>query len=61
MTPRRPAPVPDLDWEPGRVAELGEAVVGLWSELAETLPERPITRGFDPEGVRAALALYVPE
>jgi aromatic-L-amino-acid/L-tryptophan decarboxylase len=61
VTPQRPAPVPDLDWEPGRVAELGEAVVGLWSELAETLRERPINRHFDPGDVRAALAVDVPE
>jgi aromatic-L-amino-acid decarboxylase len=61
VNPRRPEPVRDLDWEPHRAAELGEAVVGLWGELLETLPERPITRGFEPEDVRAALTLDVPD
>jgi aromatic-L-amino-acid decarboxylase len=61
MRPRRPEPVRDLAWEPARAAQLGEAVVGLWSELLESLPQRPVNREFDPEAVRAALALDVPD
>ena len=61
MTPRRPQPVPDLDWEPSRAAELGQLAVRLWSELIDALPEQPVTREFEPADVRAALELDVPD
>ncbi len=59
--PERPDPVPDLDWSPERARQLGEEVVGLWSELLERLPELPVNRPFEAAAVRDAVALPVPE
>jgi aromatic-L-amino-acid decarboxylase len=56
-----PRPVPDLDWSPDRARELGAAVVELWAELLERLPELPVTRDLEPEGIRRALDLRVPD
>jgi hypothetical protein len=39
-----PAPVRDLDWPAERARELGAAVVELWGELLERLPEMPVSR-----------------
>jgi aromatic-L-amino-acid decarboxylase len=61
VSPRPPKPVPDLDWSPERARELGEGVVGLWGELLERLPEQPVSGTFEPEAVRAALELDVPD
>jgi aromatic-L-amino-acid/L-tryptophan decarboxylase len=61
VPPARPAPVPDLDWSPDRARELGEAVVALWRELLERIPDQPVSRSFEPERVQAALALEVPD
>jgi aromatic-L-amino-acid decarboxylase len=58
---QRPEPVTDLDWSPEQARELGEAVVDLWGELVERLPELPVNREFDPETVRAELELEVPD
>jgi aromatic-L-amino-acid decarboxylase len=60
VPPQRPEPVPDLDWTPERARELGAAVVDLWGELLERVPEQRVSGSFEPEEVRAALALDVP-
>jgi len=57
----RPAPVPDLDWEPERARELGGAAVELWAELLGRLPELPVSRGLGAAEVRDLLELEVPE
>jgi aromatic-L-amino-acid/L-tryptophan decarboxylase len=57
----RPAPVPDLDWEPERARELGTEVVELWTELLSRPPELPVSGEFSAEGVRAELDLDIPE
>ncbi len=58
---RRPDPVKELDWSGERARELGDAVVGLWAELVERLPELPVNRDFESGAVREALQLSVPE
>ncbi len=58
---RRPDPVKELDWSGERARELGEAVVGLWAELVERLPELPVNRDFESGSVKEALQLSVPE
>jgi aromatic-L-amino-acid/L-tryptophan decarboxylase len=58
---RRPEPVRDLDWAPERARELGGAVVDLWGELLERLPDQPVSRDFQADEVRHAVALEVPE
>jgi aromatic-L-amino-acid/L-tryptophan decarboxylase len=58
---QRPEPVSDLDWGPERARELGEAVVELWAELLERLPELPVNRELEPAEIQAALALEVPD
>ena len=59
--PDRPEPVPDLDWSPERARQLGEDVVGLWTELLARLPELPVSGEFSAEDLRERLALEVPE
>ncbi len=58
--PRRPEPVRDLDWSPERASAIGEALVELWAELLERLPELPVSRDFQMDEVRDAVALEVP-
>jgi aromatic-L-amino-acid/L-tryptophan decarboxylase len=58
---QRPEPVTDLDWSTARARELGDDVVRLWGELLERLPELPVNRELDPEGIRAGLDLEVPQ
>ena len=57
----RPAPVPDLAWEPTRAKAFGAAVLDLWTELLERLRELPVSRELAPADVASALALEVPE
>src|SRR5918997_140519 len=59
--PRRPEPVQDLDWSRERAQELGGAMVDLWAELVERLPELPVNRELEPEQIREAVALDVPD
>jgi aromatic-L-amino-acid/L-tryptophan decarboxylase len=56
-----PPPVTDLAWSPDRARALGDAMVALWGELLERLPELPVNRLFAAGDVAAAVALPVPE
>jgi aromatic-L-amino-acid/L-tryptophan decarboxylase len=58
---QRPAPVRDLDWDPARARELGDAVVALWAELLDKLPELPISRDFHASELRNTLPLDIGE
>jgi aromatic-L-amino-acid/L-tryptophan decarboxylase len=58
---QRPEPVRDLDWDPDRARELGEDAVELWVELLARLPELPVSREFQADELREALAIDVPE
>ncbi len=57
----RPAPVPDLAWDPSRAKAFGTAVLELWTELLERLRELPVSRELAPADVASVLALEVPE
>jgi glutamate/tyrosine decarboxylase-like PLP-dependent enzyme len=57
----RPEPVRDLDWDPARARELGDLVVGLWTEFLERLPEQPISRDFRANELRESLPLEIGE
>ena len=60
-TPRRPSPVPDLDWGAERAAGLGHGAVDVWAEYLAALPDLPVHRGFTSQEVAKALAWEVPE
>ena len=57
----RPAPVPDLDWDPDRARELGGELVELWTELLARLPELPVGREFRADEVRERVVPEVPD
>jgi glutamate/tyrosine decarboxylase-like PLP-dependent enzyme len=59
--PRRPEPVPDLDWSPERARVLGEGALALWTELLASLRSLPVDRGRRSDEVRAGLVREVPE
>jgi len=59
--PQRPAPVTDLAWSSERANAFGGAVLDVWTELLERLPDLPVNREFDPAEVARAVALPVPE
>ena len=62
--PRDPAPPPpvrELDWPPERARELGARILDLYAGLLEDLPEGPVSPRVTTKGVRAAVALEVPE
>ena len=54
-------PVGDLDWEPKRARELGEAALDLWQELLERIPDLPVSRYEGVDAVREAVALPIPD
>jgi len=55
------APVTDLDWPAERAAQLGEEIVGLWTEYLSHLREIPITHPTSADEVKAAVARDVPD
>lgn len=58
----RPPPFRDLDWEPERARAFVEEIVGIWTELLESLRTGPVVPPhLTREGVREAVALDVPE
>ena len=57
----KPEPVRDLDWEPKRARELGEAALDIWEELLERIRDLPVSRYEGVDAVREAVALDVPE
>ncbi len=54
-----PEPVPDLDWEPERAREVGEAAVDLWTELLERLRDLPVSRMQPADEVAAAVEVPI--
>jgi aromatic-L-amino-acid/L-tryptophan decarboxylase len=57
----RPAPLPDLDWDPDRARAFTDRAVDLYDEFLRRLPELPLTHGEPATAVRAAVAIDVPE
>jgi aromatic-L-amino-acid/L-tryptophan decarboxylase len=58
---QRPAPVPDLDWDPKRAREFADRTVDLWQELLERLPSLPVARRWTAEQVKEAVTIPVPD
>lgn len=58
---KRPPAVKELDWPRERALELGEAVLEMWGELLEKLPELPVNRRLDRDQVRSAVIVEVPD
>jgi aromatic-L-amino-acid/L-tryptophan decarboxylase len=59
--PRRPAPLRDLDWDPGRARSFGDDVLAIWEELLTCLPALPVARPQTVEEVRSGVCLPVPD
>jgi aromatic-L-amino-acid/L-tryptophan decarboxylase len=57
----KPEPVRDLDWDPKRAREIGEAALDIWQELLERLRDLPVSRYEGVDAVREAVALEIPE
>jgi aromatic-L-amino-acid decarboxylase len=57
----RPEPFPDLDWDPKRARELGEAGLDIWQELLERIRDLPVSRYQGVDAVREAVAIPIPE
>jgi aromatic-L-amino-acid/L-tryptophan decarboxylase len=57
----KPEPFRDLDWEPKRARELGEAALDIWEELLERLRDLPVSRYEGVDAVRDAVAVEIPE
>lgn len=56
-----PPPVADLDWSPDRATAFGTRVLELYASLLAELPDSPTSPQLTTAGVRAAVALDVPE
>lgn len=57
----KPEPVRDLDWDPKRAREIGEAALDIWQELLERLRDLPVSRYEGAAAVREAVSLEIPE
>lgn len=57
----KPEPVRDLDWDPKRAREIGEAALDIWQELLERLRDLPVSRYEGADAVRRAVSKEVPE
>jgi aromatic-L-amino-acid/L-tryptophan decarboxylase len=60
-SPMKPEPFRDLDWEPKRAREIGEAALDIWQELLERLRDLPVSRYEGVQAVRDAVGLDIPE
>ena len=56
-----PPPVADLDWSPERATAFGTRVLDLYTSFLADLPDAPTSPRLTTAGVRAAVALEVPE
>lgn len=59
--PARPAPCPDLAWDPARARRFADRAVDLWQELLEHLPHLLIATGADHDRVMRAVTRAVPD
>jgi aromatic-L-amino-acid decarboxylase len=60
--PERPAPFPELDWEPERARAFADEIVGVWMELLVSLRDGPVVPpDLTQQVVREAVALDVPD
>ena len=56
-----PSPVTDLDWSPERATAFGTRVLDLYASFLAELPDAPTSPQLTTAGVRAAVALDVPD
>jgi aromatic-L-amino-acid decarboxylase len=59
--PAFPLPVRDLDWSPERARAFAEGVLELYTTFLAELPDLPVSPPVTTAGVRAAVAVEVPD
>jgi glutamate/tyrosine decarboxylase-like PLP-dependent enzyme len=57
----RPAPAPDLDWDPARARSFTDGVADIYEELLTKLRDLPVSRGWGIQEVRDAVVVPVPD
>lgn len=58
----RPEPVRDLDWDPERARAFAGEMVGIWTDLLDSLQNGPVVPpDLTQQGVREAVSLDVPD
>jgi aromatic-L-amino-acid/L-tryptophan decarboxylase len=58
----KPAPYPELDWDPERARAFADSIVDLWTELLESFRDGPVVPpNLTVETVRPAVALDIPD
>jgi aromatic-L-amino-acid decarboxylase len=57
----RPAPVPDLNWDPARARAFTDRAADMYQELLERLPDLPVSRRWTASEVREAVAFDIPD
>ena len=57
----RPAPVPDLDWDPARARAFTDRTADIYQELLERLRDLPVSRRWTAPEVRAGVAIDIPD
>jgi glutamate/tyrosine decarboxylase-like PLP-dependent enzyme len=57
----RPAPVRDLDWDPGRARAFTDRVADLYEEVLRRLRDLPVSRDWGVEEVRRGVVRPVPD
>ena len=61
MSSDAPEPVADLDWSPERASAFGTRVLELYTSLLAEMPHEPASPRLTTAGVRAAVALDIPD
>jgi glutamate/tyrosine decarboxylase-like PLP-dependent enzyme len=57
----RPAPVRDLDWDPGRARAFTDRIADLYEEVLRRLPDLPVSQDWGVEEVRRGVVLPIPD
>lgn len=57
----RPAPVPDLDWDPARARAFTDRTADIYQELLERLRDLPVSGRWTADEVRAGVAIDIPD
>ena len=61
MSPERPAPVRDLDWDPSRARAFTDRTADIVEELLTRLRDEPVGRRWTEQQVREAVTRAVPD
>ena len=57
----RPAPVPDLNWDPVRARAFTDRTADLYQELLERLPDLPVSRRWTASEVSEGVSIDIPD